>query len=54
MLLGRVFVDHVLQNSKFASHIYSVIVDEAHCISHWGADFRKKYALIGSIRVFLP
>jgi superfamily II DNA helicase RecQ len=54
MLLGRAFIDRVLRNSKFASHIYSVIVDEAHCISHWGADFRKKYALIGSIRVFLP
>jgi superfamily II DNA helicase RecQ len=54
MLLGRLFIDHILQNSKFASLIYSVIVDKAHCISQWGADFRKKYGLIGSIRVFLP
>jgi superfamily II DNA helicase RecQ len=54
MLLGRVFIDHILQNSKFGSHIYLVIVDEAQCISHWRANFRKKYALIGSICVFLP
>ncbi|KAJ7873030.1 hypothetical protein B0H13DRAFT_1478944, partial [Mycena leptocephala] len=32
----------------------SVFIDEAHCISHWGASFRKKYASIGIVRAFLP
>ncbi|KZV63276.1 P-loop containing nucleoside triphosphate hydrolase protein [Peniophora sp. CONT] len=54
MLLGKRFVNRVLRNNAFASRVYSVVVDEAHCISHWGADFRKKYAKLGSIRVFLP
>src|SRR6267142_344482 len=54
MLLSQTFVDDVLKNQVFTSRIYSIIVDEAHCISHWGAGFRKKYSLIGSIRTFLP
>ena len=54
MLLGRLFVKEILKNQAFRSRVYSVIVDEAHCISHWGADFRKKYADLGSIRILLP
>lgn len=54
MLLSRRFIDSGLRNPDFAARVYSVIVDEAHCISHWGADFRKKYGQIGMVRVFLP
>ncbi|KAF7372275.1 ATP-dependent DNA helicase Q-like 3 [Mycena venus] len=54
MLLLRRFVDGVLRKSEFSSRCLSVFIDEAHCISHWGASFRKKYASIGIIRAFLP
>lgn len=54
MLLSRRFTDRVIRNPDFQSRVYSVVVDEAHCISHWGSLFRKKYGAIGSIRIFLP
>lgn len=54
MLQSRVFLDRILRHQHFTNRILSVIVDEAHCISHWGADFRKKYASLGSVRSFLP
>jgi superfamily II DNA helicase RecQ len=54
MLLSRRFIDGVLRKSAFGSRCLSVFIDEAHCISHWGASFRKKYASIGIVRAFLP
>ncbi|KAL1660998.1 P-loop containing nucleoside triphosphate hydrolase protein [Schizophyllum commune] len=53
MLWSQQFFNTVLCNPKFARRIYSVVVDEAHCISFWGADFRKEYGRIGAIRAFL-
>ncbi|KAJ7101668.1 P-loop containing nucleoside triphosphate hydrolase protein, partial [Mycena epipterygia] len=54
MLLSRRFIDGVLRKSEFGARCLSVFIDEAHCVSHWGDSFRKKYASIGIIRAFLP
>ncbi|EJF62115.1 P-loop containing nucleoside triphosphate hydrolase protein, partial [Dichomitus squalens LYAD-421 SS1] len=54
MLQSRTFTDRVLRNAGFMRHIMSLFIDEAHCIAHWGADFRKKYGSLGKIRVFFP
>ncbi|KAL1730164.1 hypothetical protein EV714DRAFT_284362 [Schizophyllum commune] len=54
MLLSHRFIERVLRKPAFRSRVYSIFVDEAHCISHWGADFRKEYSRIGTVRPLLP
>ncbi|EMD42076.1 hypothetical protein CERSUDRAFT_62036 [Gelatoporia subvermispora B] len=54
MLQSRTFINRLLRNPQFTRRVLSVIVDEAHCISHWGANFRKKFASLGIARAFLP
>ncbi|KAF8610606.1 P-loop containing nucleoside triphosphate hydrolase protein [Ceratobasidium sp. AG-I] len=53
MLLHRRFVDAVLKSRQFRERILSIVIDEAHCISHWGDSFRKLYGLLGNVRAFL-
>lgn len=54
MLLSKKFVKHVLRNHEFATRILSVVIDEAHVVSHWGSGFRKKYSELGKLRPLLP
>lgn len=54
MLQSRTFVKRILRQSSFMEHILSMFIDEAHCIVHWGAGFRKKYGTLGKIRAFFP
>ena len=35
-------------------HINMIAVDEAHCISQWGYDFRPPYLRIAALRQYLP
>lgn len=48
--LGSIFFCNVLRSMP----ISQVIVDEAHCISQWGHDFRPSYRLIGDWLASLP
>jgi len=48
-LRQRVFIEHFRQMK-----ISMIAVDEAHCISQWGYDFRPSYLEIARIRVHFP
>ncbi|KAF7358170.1 p-loop containing nucleoside triphosphate hydrolase protein [Mycena venus] len=38
----------------FAKKIAAFVIDEAHCISQWGDDFRTEYAQLRTLRAFVP
>jgi superfamily II DNA helicase RecQ len=54
MILSKKFVKGVLRNPSMGPRVLSVVVDEAHVVSHWGSSFRKKYGTLGVLRALLP
>jgi len=44
----------LLQNNKFKSRIYALIVDEIHLLISWGAGFRPLFQPIGFLRARFP
>lgn len=54
MMLLKRFIRHVIRNRELAQRVMSVVVDEAHVVSHWGSGFRKKYGTLGILRALLP
>ena len=44
----------IFQNKVRRMKVCMLTVDEAHCISQWGYDFRPSYLQIARIREFLP
>ena len=51
-LANERFLNEVL--SRIAGHVSLLVIDEAHCISDWGHDFRPHYRLIERIAANLP
>lgn len=44
----------ILADENFAKTIAAVVIDEAHCISQWGGDFRTLYSKLDKVRAILP
>ncbi|CAM2066782.1 DNA helicase RecQ [Sulfidibacter corallicola] len=49
----RLLLDHFLEELKQV-HISFFAVDEAHCISQWGHDFRPEYTKLRTLRETFP
>ncbi|MEM6570028.1 MAG: DNA helicase RecQ [Planctomycetota bacterium] len=49
----RLAADGFIDRAERAG-LTSIAVDEAHCISHWGHDFRPDYRQIGALRARRP
>jgi ATP-dependent DNA helicase RecQ len=43
------FVDQLIKLDRYHKKICVLAVDEAHCVSEWGHDFRKDYRSLGTV-----
>ena len=49
----RLMLDNWKENLR-AWNVACLAIDEAHCISEWGHDFRPEFRQIAQLREFLP
>lgn len=43
-----------LQKGYFAQKLDLIAIDEVHCCSQWGHDFRPDYKFLGSLKTMFP
>jgi superfamily II DNA helicase RecQ len=44
----------LLQTPEFTQNVLSIVIDEAHCVSEWGENFRKAFSELGRLRFYVP
>lgn len=53
-LMQAEFLGELLPRLQAAHGISSLVVDEAHCVSDWGHDFRPEYRQLNRLRALFP
>ncbi|KAJ3544609.1 hypothetical protein NMY22_g2725 [Coprinellus aureogranulatus] len=43
-----------LSDAAVSKQLVMIVIDEAHCISQWGGDFRKEYSQLDRLKPFFP
>lgn len=46
--------NYIIDVLKGANKLLSIVIDEAHCLSTWGHDFRPSYVKLASLRKYAP
>lgn len=54
LILSKPFIDNVLRDAELSQRLLSIVIDEAHVVSHWGSGFRKNYGKLGILRALVP
>ena len=44
----------LLRTPDFTRDVLSIVIDEAHCVSEWGENFRKAFGELGRLRSYVP
>ena len=44
----------LMRTPNFTRNVLSIVIDEAHCVSEWGENFRKAFGELGRLRSYVP
>ncbi|KAF9127692.1 hypothetical protein BG015_004501, partial [Linnemannia schmuckeri] len=51
---GKTPMDSLWGMPGWRERLQAIVIDETHCVSSWGKDFRKAYARLGELRGIAP
>ena len=54
LMKTKEFITNVIRHPDMQHRVFSVVIDEAHVISHWGSGFRKDYGTLGIFKALFP